>query len=164
MRIGIVSDTHDQVGRTSRAVSLLLEHGAEALVHCGDYTCPEVILECAGIPGYYVFGNNDFERSALRAAMRAIGGVCLECGGVAEVGSRRVAVTHGDSPREMRRLAALGPDYLLFGHSHLRSDERRGGTRWINPGALYRAAEWTVAVLDLDTGDLVFLPVDARGG
>lgn len=164
MRIGILSDTHDQAGRTSRAVALLLAQGAEALVHCGDYTTPDVVLECAGVPGYYVFGNNDFQQSALRSAMQAVGGVCLEWGGLVELGTHRVAVTHGDSLREMRRLADLGPDYLLFGHSHQRSDGRRGCTRWINPGALYRAPEWTVALLDLDTDHLIFLSVDARRG
>lgn len=164
MRIGVLSDTHDQVARTSRAVSLLIAQGVEALIHCGDYTCPDVILECGGLPGYYVFGNNDFRQSDLRRAMQAVGGVCLEWGGVATFGGRRVAVTHGDSSAELRRLAALAPDYLLFGHSHHRSDERRGATRWVNPGALYRASEWTVAVIDLDSDALTFHLVDGSRG
>jgi putative phosphoesterase len=164
MRIGILSDTHDQVARTARAVSLLHAQGVGAIVHCGDYTCPEVVLECGGVPSYFVFGNNDFEQADLRRAMAAVGGVCLEYGGVATFDRWRVAVTHGDSNHEMRRLAALGPDYLLFGHSHRRADERRGATRWINPGALYRASEWTVAVLGLDSGALTFHLVDGRAG
>lgn len=164
MRIGILSDTHDQVARTARAVSVLLAQGAQALVHCGDYTCPEVILECAGLPGYYVFGNNDFDRGDRCRAMAAVGGVCLEWGGVATIGDRRIAVTHGDSSHELRRLAALAPDYLLFGHSHRRADERRGATRWVNPGALYRASEWTVAVIDLEADSLAFHFVDGRDG
>jgi len=164
MRIGILSDTHDEVARTSRAVSLLIAQGAEALIHCGDYTSPEVILECGGLPGHFVFGNNDFDQADLRRAMAAVGGVCLEWGGVATFGTKRVAVTHGDSVQETRRLSALGPDYLLFGHSHRRADERRGGTRWVNPGALYRASEWTVAVLDLATDTVTFHLVDGRRG
>lgn len=164
MRIGILSDTHDQVARTARAVSLLIAQGAEALIHCGDYTCPEVILECGGLPSYYVFGNNDFDQTDLRRAMRSVGGVCLEWGGVVTLGQRKIAVTHGDAAHELRRLAALAPDYLLFGHSHCRADDRRGATRWINPGALYRASEWTVAVIDLDVDSVAFHFVDARDG
>ncbi len=158
MRIGILSDTHDQVARTSKAVALLIEQGVQALIHCGDYTCPDVIYECT-VPGYYVFGNNDFDLNELRGAMTVVGGVCLEWGGEVVLGGRRIAVTHGDSACEFRRLAGLSPDYLLFGHSHQRCDERRDGTRWINPGALHRAAEWTVATLDLETDDLQFLRV-----
>jgi putative phosphoesterase len=159
MRIGILSDTHDHVARTARAVSLLIAEGAEALIHCGDLTGPDVVQECGGLPSYYVFGNNDFNESGLRRAMAIVGGVCLDWGGQVELGGRRIAVTHGDSLREVRRLAALAPDYLLFGHSHITEDRREGPTRWINPGALHRAAAWTVAVLDLESDDLHVLNV-----
>lgn len=159
MRIGIISDTHDQVARTARAVGLLIAEGADALIHCGDLTGPDVVRECALLPSYFVFGNNDFDENALRRAMGAIGGVCLGRGGEIALGGRRIAVTHGDVVREARRLAAAGPDYLLFGHSHKAADERVGPTRWINPGALHRAATWTVAVLDLESDELRFLEV-----
>ncbi|HEV3167414.1 MAG TPA: metallophosphoesterase family protein [Isosphaeraceae bacterium] len=159
MRIGILSDTHDQVARTGRAVSLLVAAGAEALIHCGDLTGPAVVYECGGLPSYYVFGNNDFGEKALRGAIQLVNGVCLEWAGQVELGGRTIAVTHGDSAREMRRLAASGPDYLLFGHSHVAADHRQGQTRWINPGALHRAAAWTVALLDLDSDALRFMTV-----
>ena len=60
----------------------------------------------------------------------------------------------------LRRLTALQPDYLLFGHSHHATDERDGVTRCINPGALSRAAQYTVALLDLETDALQFLTVE----
>ena len=135
MRIGIVSDTHDQVGRTTRAIELLVAAGIEAVVHCGDLTGPAVVDLFAGIPSYFVFGNNDFDERGLRRAMAAIDADCLGRGGEIELGGRRLAVTHGDSDREIRRLAARGPDYLFFGHSHVPTDHREGATRWINPGA-----------------------------
>ncbi len=160
MKIGILADSHDQVARTSQAVLLLTAEGAEALIHCGDYTTPDVISACAGLPGYFVWGNNDFDEPGLRRAVRVIGGTCLEWGGEVALGGRRIAVTHGDSDREIRRLLTSDPDYLVIGHWHRPTDERRGVTRWINPGALYRAAEWTVALLDLDTDDLRFLRID----
>ncbi len=159
MRIGILSDTHDQVARTARAVALLIEQGAEALVHCGDLTGPDVVFACAGPPSYFVFGNNDFDEDGLRRAMAVVGGTCLGQGGEVQLGGKRIAVTHGDLDRELRKLSASGPDYLLLGHSHQTADERRGSTRWINPGALHRATRRTVALLDLKTDDLRFLDV-----
>ena len=159
MRIGILSDSHDKVARTARAVALLVAEGAEALVHCGDLTIAEVVDQCAALPCYYVFGNNDFDEDDLRRAMDRAGGTCLGRGGEVTLGGRRVAVTHGDSSREMRRLALGGPDYLLFSHTHQASDQRVGPTRFINPGALHRARAWTVALLDLATDDLCFLDV-----
>ena len=157
--IGILSDTHDQVARTAGAVALLIEQGAEVLIHCGDLTGPDVVYACAGRPAYFVFGNNDFDEDGLRRAMAAVGATCLGQGGEVELGGKRVAVTHGDLDRELRRLTMAAPDYLLYGHSHRAADERLGPTRWINPGALHRAARRTVALLDLDSDALRFLDI-----
>lgn len=163
MRIGILSDTHDQVERTSKAVARLVAEGAEALIHCGDLTGPEVVHECAALPTYFVFGNNDYDERGLQRAMTLIDGVCLGKAGAIELGGARIAVTHGDSNKELRRLVADSPDYLFFGHSHWPADERHGKTRWINPGALHRAATWTVALLDLETAGLRLLTIDDEG-
>jgi putative phosphoesterase len=148
MRIGILSDTHDQVARTSRAVALLGDEGAEVLIHCGDLTGTDIVHECGIYPCYFVFGNNDYNEDALRAAMAVVGGVCLETGGEITLDGKRIAVTHGDVVREVRRLAAAAPDYLLFGHTHVPTDHRDGPVRYVNPGAIYRASEHTVALLD----------------
>lgn len=153
MRIGILSDTHDQVERTRRAVAALLAGGAEALIHCGDLTIPAVVEEVVGAPAYIVFGNCDYYPDDLRLAMRRTGATCLERGGLIELGGRRVAVAHGDSHREIERLTAEAPDYFFSGHTHLRRDDREGPIRFINPGALYRASVFTVGLLDLDSDD-----------
>ncbi len=60
---------------------------------------------------------------------------------------------------KVRLLSEQKHDYLLQGHTHVRHDERIGKTRVINPGALHRAREKTVALLDTATDRLVFLPV-----
>ena len=68
-------------------------------------------------------------------------------------------MTHGHMSSDVRRLLASEPDYLLSGHSHVASDETVGGVRRINPGALSRAEEFTVAVLEVGSGGLRFLRV-----
>jgi putative phosphoesterase len=159
MRLGILGDTHDTVERTRAAVGLLIGSGAELLIHCGDITIPEVVYELARLPSYFVFGNCDFELDDLRRAIATIGGTCLERGGLIDLPGHRLAVTHGDSTRELQRLEAEGPEYLFSGHTHKALDVRRGPTRFINPGALYRAPTWTVALLDLASGHLDMLPI-----
>lgn len=159
MRLGILSDTHDEVARTRVAVATLASAGAEVLIHCGDITIPEVVYELSTLPSYFVFGNCDFERDALRQAIAAIGGSCLERGGLIELAGRRLAVTHGDSDREITRLTAAEPEYFFSGHTHQALDVRHGPTRFINPGALHRATSWTVALLDCSNGQIRMLPV-----
>ncbi len=159
MRIGILSDTHDRRTRTARAVEILKAEGAEALFHCGDLTTPEIVFEFAELPTYFVLGNNDFDEQGLRHAIGAVDGVYLGFGGEVELAGKRLAMTHGDVSAEFQRLAMPGPHYLFYGHSHVRDDRREGPTRWINPGALHRATEHTVALLDLTNDVLHFLKV-----
>jgi putative phosphoesterase len=160
MRVGILSDTHDQVDRTRVAVKVLIEAGAETLIHCGDITIPEVVYELAPRPSYFVFGNCDDDLGDLRRAIAAIGGICLERGGLIDLHGHRLAVTHGDSVRESSRLEAERPEYFLSGHTHRADDVRRDAIRRINPGALHRATTWTVALLDVSTDQLEMLPIN----
>jgi putative phosphoesterase len=159
MRVGILSDTHDQVLRTRKAVASLVEQGAEALIHCGDLTIADVVYECAGLPSYFVFGNCDYDRQLLQRSILEIGGTCLDRGGVITLAARQIAVTHGDSQQELRRLAHLEPAFLCSGHTHRLSDEQRGPTRWLNPGALHRASVWTAMLLDLASNHAIVLPI-----
>jgi putative phosphoesterase len=164
MRVGIISDTHDQLERTRQAVALLRAAGADCLIHCGDFTTPAIIAACTLQPGYFVFGNNDDDFPALRRAIRALDGICLEWAGEITLAGKRIGVTHGHLQKDVRALLAAEPDYLFSGHSHIATDQREGKTRRINPGALQRAHEYTVALLDLDTDDLRFLTVPRPAG
>src|SRR5262249_36022059 len=158
MRLGILSDTHNYLTRTRCAVELLRAEGAEVLIHCGDLTGPEVVSACAVLPCYFVFGNNDADNvPELQRAMAETGAVCLGWGGEVTLAGKRVAVTHGHMHTDVRRLIAARPDYLLSGHSHVAFDKQHGPTRRINPGALHRANEFSVALLDLETDELRFL-------
>lgn len=165
MKVGILSDTHDQVARTAAALALLTEAGASAFIHCGDITIPRVIYEFETRPSYFVFGNCDDDPDGLTRAIESLGGTCLGFGGLITLGGQRLAVTHGHLEGEVQRLLAMEPDYFLSGHTHRSNDRRRGSTRWINPGALQRARPWTVALLDLESDELRLLVVsDASKG
>ena len=155
MKLGILSDTHNQVQRTQHAVELLVNAGAQVLVHCGDLASPEVVAVCSVLPCYFVFGNHDADVvPELEHAARQYGVTCLGWGGEIELAGKRIGISHGHLAREMRPLRAARPDYLLSGHSHAAIDWDNDGIRCINPGALHRANPWTVALLDLQTDQL----------
>ncbi|WP_456452506.1 metallophosphoesterase family protein, partial [Hydrogenimonas sp.] len=61
MRLGILSDTHKKAGRARRAIDMLLQNGAEWLVHAGDIGREETLayMEGSGVPYVAVLGNND---------------------------------------------------------------------------------------------------------
>lgn len=162
MLIGILSDTHDELARTERAVTKLREAGAERLVHCGDLAGPGILRVCSVLPLYFVFGNHDSDMvRVLEEAADLHGATCLAWGGEFTVAGKRVAVVHGHLTMDCQPLLDSQPDYLLSGHSHTTHDFRVGETRRINPGALHRADNYTVGLLDVVADKLDFLAIDS---
>jgi len=161
MILGVISDTHDHKKRTKVAVEMLQDAGAEAIIHCGDLNTSPILEICSVLPCWFVFGNNedDDELAELRSAATTLGAICLEFGGVVELGDKRIAVTHGHVSSELRNLLLAHPHFLLTGHSHIPGEENHGRTRCINPGALHRAVDHTVATIDLSTDVVNWLRV-----
>lgn len=160
MRIGILADSHDQVARTQSAVGILQANGSDLLVHCGDLACPQIVAACAVLPFYFVFGNHDANVvPELLQAANTHDATCLAWGGEFSAGGKRIAVVHGHMTMDLKPLLDSQPDYLLSGHSHIAQDLRVEPTRRINPGALFRADEYTVAILDIETDVLRYFHV-----
>lgn len=160
MKLGILSDTHNQRARCEQALALLQTAGVETLVHCGDITEPDMLELCGIYPCYLVLGNNDADYyPVLKQTAESMKATFLDWGGTVTLAGKTVAITHGHLTSEVRRLLAKQPDYLLSGHTHIAEDRIVERTRRINPGALHRARMFSVAVLDLLTDDLQFLTV-----
>lgn len=160
MILGLLSDTHSRASTARLAVRMLLDGGAEFLIHCGDVGSEDVLDALAGVPSAFVFGNCDYDRDALDRYAGMIGVQCLKTYGVLTLAGKNIAVTHGDDFHLMQRLTrGLDHDYLFTGHTHQRHDRRVEAMRWINPGALHRAIPKTVATLNLLTDDLSYLTV-----
>jgi putative phosphoesterase len=160
--VGILSDTHDRVEATHVAVALLRGGGAEFFIHCGDVGSELVLDALAGLPSAFVFGNCDWDRRGIERYAAQIHVSCLGQSGELDLGGKIFFVTHGDDARALKQgLDSQRFDYVLHGHTHVRRDERIGKTRVINPGALHRAKEKTVAIVDTARDALTFLTVSA---
>jgi putative phosphoesterase len=165
MRVAILSDTHDNVMNTRAAIALLRPHAPDAWIHCGDVCDPEMLAVFRGLPMWFVFGNNDWDKAGLRAAATDAGLTCLGEFGEVTLGGKTFAVLHGDDLAARHHAALSGPyDYVLSGHTHKTYDARRAGSRarQINPGALHRASQKTVDLLDVATDGLTFLTLGPR--
>ncbi|WP_050032497.1 YfcE family phosphodiesterase [Halorubrum halophilum] len=164
MRIGIVSDTHDDLAAVEAAVALFEREGVDVVVHCGDFVAPFSVTPFdagevpdagggsdaddgsdAGFDFYAVRGNNDGEW-AVQSTVESFGTYLGEAGtlsfGAADVGDAGdgavdVAVTHGTSAVVVDALVDCGDyDYVFHGHTHAHGVEERGGTVRVNPGGL----------------------------
>jgi putative phosphoesterase len=160
MILGILSDTHDRHAAMTAGIKALKDAGAEFFIHCGDVGGELVLDQLAGLRAAFVWGNNDYERRTLAKYAQALGIQCLDVFGRLDLDGKSLAVTHGDDSRLLKRIfAEQRDDYLLLGHSHVKSDYRQGRIRVINPGALHRASPKTVATLDTSSDVLKFIVV-----
>jgi len=160
MHIGILSDSHGDARITHEAITLLERRGAKKLIHCGDLCGQSVLDELAGHDCAFVWGNCDHPDAAMRAYLKRVGLPWPESPLRMTLAGKRIAVCHGHERTMDDLLEDDALDYLFHGHSHQMKDERHGNCRIINPGALYRAAQHTVSLLDLATDDLSFVEVE----
>lgn len=162
VKLAILSDTHDQVERVSRALEMARDRDAEAVIHCGDITCPDVVEQFGGWNAHFVFGNCDHDRIRLARSMALIDATLHENFGQLTLGEVEIAFLHGHELSLLEDLQASGTfHYLFHGHTHVAANNLVGKTRIINPGALHRAAIKTFVVLDTETGALESVTVEA---
>lgn len=96
MRIGVLSDTHNQLLLTIQAIEMLRIEGAEAIIHCGDITDAPIIEACAVLPLWFVFGNHDADNvPVLEEVARKTRATCLGWWGTVEMYGHEIAVAHG---------------------------------------------------------------------
>jgi len=158
MKVGIVSDTHDNRDVIEDAVELFTER-VETVVHCGDIVAPFSATPFdADFNFYAVRGNNDGEW-ALQDAIREFGVYFGEMGELS-LGGEYIAVYHGTSDPIVDALTNCKEyDYVFHGHTHERAHEENGGTVRINPGGIPTKPDGeppAAVVLDTDTGEVTF--------
>lgn len=138
MKIGVLSDTHNNLPNLRGALDLFGKENIDTIIHCGDLTGVEIARAMQGFRVICVFGNGDFATGEIRAALLEMNpenyaGMVF----TGRIGEARIAAAHGHLPGSVEELVHSGAyDYVFHGHSHQHSDDTAGFTRLINPGAL----------------------------
>ncbi|MFB6121044.1 MAG: YfcE family phosphodiesterase [Halobacteriaceae archaeon] len=153
MRVGILSDTHDNVEAIRAATDLFAQQDVVEVVHCGDLVAPPVVDFFEGFTLHAVIGNNDGELDGLDRAIRSLGGDSALHGRFAdlEFDGVRVAVLHGEDRDHVEEVATGDYDVVCYGHHHEAERHEVGDTTVLNPGAHFPTvpdSERSVAVLD----------------
>jgi uncharacterized protein len=152
-RVGIISDTHDNLDKVRAAVALFNRLDVEHVVHCGDVVAQFVLAAMSGLaaPLTIVYGNCDGDRQSLAQRAQEFG-FAIGNGPLAlELGGKQIVATH-------QPIAPPACDYYLHGHTHKLRHEP-GSPTIINPG---EACGWlsgrsTVVLLDTADGAVEFL-------
>ncbi len=145
MKLGVMSDSHDQVENILKAVEIFNQEKVELVIHCGDWVSPFTLkfyekLQC---PIKGVFGNNDGDK--FRHLERKRGGqyqvdvTYFDLFMELEIDGKKIAAFHGDSQPILRSLIkSQNYDVIFHGHTHQKINEVANGTLSFNPGTLMK--------------------------
>jgi len=162
MKIGIISDTHDETHNLRTALRLLRAEGVSLVLHCGDVCNPKMVAELDGFDVWIAQGNMDRDLGLERAAEAKLGPGRYAWLQRPLLEGYPAALIHGDNEEVLGNLIASGEyAYVFHGHTHRRRDQSVGRTRVINPGALggTRRQSHSFCILDLETGETRFIDV-----
>lgn len=134
MRIGVVSDTHDNLRNVARIVDVLNRARVDRVVHTGDITRGATLELLAQVeaPLFGVYGNNDVLREELDVAATRLDITLAEPPFELVWGDREILVVH--DPRDVEAAVREPHALVLHGHNHLRVHDDATGRLIFNPG------------------------------
>jgi hypothetical protein len=147
MKIGVISDSHDNIPRLEKAVRFFNRKKVGFLLHAGDFIAPFAAqkLNLLEMPWQGVFGNNDGERSGLTkisAGRIRQGPLRLRLEG------RRITLVHDINSINPHTGKA---DLIVVGHTHKPEVNKIEGKLIVNPGECggWLSDRATAAIVDL---------------
>jgi len=139
MKIGVISDTHDDFENTKKAIEIFKNEKVDFVIHLGDYISPPIVRLFKGLKLIGVFGNNDGYKYMLIKAFDEIGGELKGDFAVINVGGLNIALYHGEFKEISEALAKIQTyDIVLTGHWHKSEINEIGKTLWISMGSANR--------------------------
>jgi putative phosphoesterase len=161
MKIGLISDTHDNIENILKAVTVFKDENVDFVLHAGDYVSPSAVESFAGIKLIGILGNNDTDVSGLSAAFDKIQGELKGEMFESIYDGIKLAVYHGTSSKKRDFLVKTGNyDVFVHGHTHRKVVNYIGKTLVINPGTAngwFFGLKATAAVFDTNTRKIEFI-------
>jgi len=163
MKIGLISDTHDNFESILNAVMLFNYRNVDVVLHAGDFVSPRAVESFDGVKLIGVLGNNDIDIPGLTSAFKKIHGELKGEIFESEYDGMKFAVYHGTDSAQRGLLIKSGKyDVVVYGHTHRKVSSKTGRTLVINPGT---AKGWifgfnaTAAIFDTQNRNLEFISV-----
>lgn len=185
MKIGIISDTHDDVENVQSAIEIFNTEKVTHVIHAGDYIFPGIVLEFKKLDAKLigVLGNNDGERVHLLKNFLSIGGELKGELGEVVLDGVLFGIYHGTDEQIKKKLVDSGKyDVVITGHTHRiempsaystikTNDEKQqdgnkiqknGGTTLVlNPGTAHRKVDTISGAFK--EGGLIIFDTETKG-
>jgi putative phosphoesterase len=159
MLLGILSDTHGDLHGARQAVRIFDSLGIDVVLHCGDLGSPDVLPVLTPWPVHFVLGNVDRH---MALAENSLDGryVCHDRFGSLTLEGKAIAFLHGDDTGRLRRtIRSRQWDLVCHGHTHSPTKRQEGNTLVVNPGAITRSHQRSVAMVELPSLEVTHIPL-----
>jgi uncharacterized protein len=136
MKIGLISDTHDNIENIRKAIREFNDKNVDLVLHAGDFSSPIAVESFAGVKLVGVLGNNDIDITGLTLAFKKINGELVGETLETTYDGLRFALYHGTNYiRRESLIESKKFDVVIYGHTHRKIIKNYGKTLVINPGA-----------------------------
>ncbi|MCU0821959.1 MAG: YfcE family phosphodiesterase [Spirochaetes bacterium] len=161
MKIGLLSDTHNNIEITLKAIEIFKSKGVDLIIHSGDISSPKMLNLFKGGKCRFVLGNVDLDVDLLNEEARELGFGPVEYTCDIKIGEKRILVMHGNDVPLFKKAVECGEyNYIIKGHTHSFENYFRNNSRIVNPGCLYGGTEQTIAVLDTENDSVEKIHVE----
>jgi len=165
MKVGVISDSHDNLKGLKWAFGEINRMGIDKIVHLGDIISPFVPLRIREMYDgdlWAITGNNDGDHVRLTQNFKKVGfHLFTEEQAFIVLGDRNIVLMH--EPRLLDEFAASGDfDFVLYGHTHEMKLRKVRDALILNPGEIYGYITGTVsfAVVDLESLEVEFFKTE----
>ncbi|MDQ4073758.1 MAG: metallophosphoesterase [Thermoproteota archaeon] len=174
MNIGIISNTHDDIESTEKAIDIFNSVEAQYVFHAGDYIFPGIISLFKRLNNKTMFfgvrGNNDGEILGIVQQFNKLDNATyLNDFGKLTIESRDIGIYHGTNNALVKTLIESQLfDVLIFGHTHAIINEKTGKTLVLNPGSANKnlVSKYSnkgnksfIIILQLENNDSQLIPI-----
>jgi len=157
MKIGILSDTHNNIDKICKAINFFNLQQVEFVLHAGDFSFPESAKHFSKlkVPFLAIFGNNDFDSYGLTKTIESFGSI-YDAPYEFVLDNKSFLLTHHLYTPTKKY------DYIIYGHTHRPSILKTSYGLQINPGETTgrRYGRSTVATLDTTTNHAEIFDLD----
>lgn len=161
MKIGLISDTHDNLNSVREAIEIFKENEVDKIFHLGDINSYPVVELFPKDISYFVFGNCDVRELQTYLSDN---GYNASNSYDFTFDDKRMFFIHGDNRLFLNRMINDGLfDVVFHGHTHTRKNIKRNNTLIVNPGALKNgtiSVNKTVCIYDGEKEKVDFFKVD----
>lgn len=136
MRIGVVSDTHNNLKNIDKIISLFNREKVSLAIHTGDIASAKSLERFSNLKCFLVgvYGNNDRNELGIKEVAKKHTFNFQEPPKLLSLSNRNIAIFHEPDCIDSFIFDNKNIDVVLHGHTHRYRNEIKDGVLYFNPG------------------------------